>query len=424
MMKKKPAVIIIGGGAAGLIAANDLSKKCAVTMLESQKELGGRIKTINIPGNRGIVEAGAEFIHGSFPITFSLIGEAGLKAVKVEGKMLRKEKNKWIEQDEMIEGWDDLLKKMKGLRTDMTMQDFILKYFAADKYTDLRRHMKSYTEGFDLADPEKVSIKSLYKEWSNEEEEQFRLKEGYGSIISLLANKAERAGCTIVTGDPVRQVDWQQNDVTVYTSSGRKYSAEKLLITVPVSVLGDIKGHCSINFTPPLDEYIHATREIGFGSAIKVVFDFKEKFWQKDLGFVFTDEMLPTWWTHNPIENNLLTGWAGGPVAEKLSLHTDDELIEIGLIALSHIFEKRVDDLRNILTGSYVFNWHLFDSSLGAYSYSTPGSKAARKILNTPLADTVFFAGEGLFDGDYPGTVEAAFRNGKMKAAELLKSLK
>jgi monoamine oxidase len=219
-------------------------------------------------------------------------------------------------------------------------------------------------------------------------------------------------------------VDWQKNDVTVYTASGKKYSSEKLLVTIPVSVLRDIKGHCSINFSPPVDQCIHAAREIGFGSVVKIVFDFKEQFWQKDMSFVFTDEMLPTWWTHYPIKNNLLTGWAGGPVAEKLSLHSDDELKDIGLITLSHIFEKSPDYLRNILTGFYVFNWHLFDSSLGAYSYSTPGSKTARKILNSSLADTVFFAGEGLFEGNYPGTVEAAFSNGKGKAVELLKSLK
>ena len=133
--------------------------------------------------------------------------------------------------------------------------------------------------------------------------------------------------------------------------------------------------------------------------------------------------MLPTWWTQYPINNNLITGWAGGPAAAQLSQHTDDELLEIAVTSLSNIFEMPRAELRNIIRYSYVFNWSRYDESLGAYSFSTPDSVSARKILNTPLVGTVYFTGEGLYEGAYSGTVEAALTSGSKTASQLLKTI-
>jgi hypothetical protein len=44
--------------------------------------------------------------------------------------------------------------------------------------------------------------------------------------------------------------------------------------------------------------------------------------------------------------------------------------------------------------------------------------------LNIPLDETVYFAGEGLYDGAYSGTVEAAFSSGSKAAAALLKTIR
>jgi monoamine oxidase len=43
--------------------------------------------------------------------------------------------------------------------------------------------------------------------------------------------------------------------------------------------------------------------------------------------------------------------------------------------------------------------------------------------LNTPVSNTVFFAGEALYNGKYPGTVEAALQSGKSVAKQIKKSL-
>ena len=415
-------VIIIGAGASGLIAAAAISEKCDVTILETNSRVGGRIRTMTNPIDESIIEPGAEFVHGDTPVTHRLLIEAGLKKIKLDGKMMRKEGNKWVEEEDMIEGWDELVEKMKGQRSDMTMDDFLKKHFADEKYAGLRRHIKAFVQGFDVADTSEVSVQSLYREWSNEGD-QFRLETGYGPLIGFLEQKCRENGCKILIGETVKQIDWQKNEVTVYTSEGKKYDGNKVVITVPVSVLKDLHGKASINLTPPADEYINAARQIGFGTVIKVIFGMKQKIWKNKTGFIFSNEMIPTWWTQYPIDNNLISGWAGGPAAASISQHTDDEILEIAINSLANIFDTGREEMRNIIGYSYVFNWSKYDESMGAYSFSTPDSVSARKLLNTPLAGTVYFAGEALYDGAYSGTVEAAFSSGQKTAAELLKSL-
>src|SRR5437588_8014788 len=84
----KPDVLIIGAGACGLMAAHELSKAGKkVTIIEARNRIGGRIHTVHDDSFLLPVEAGAEFIHGEFPLTISLLKEAGINYYELEGKM-------------------------------------------------------------------------------------------------------------------------------------------------------------------------------------------------------------------------------------------------------------------------------------------------------------------------------------------------
>ena len=404
------------------MAATELAGRYNVIILEARSRLGGRIRTESLPGSQKLIEAGAEFIHGKLEQTLRLLKEAGIDYVPVEGVMYRREGRQWKEQDDMIEGWDELLRKMKGLKEDMTMHRFLQQYFGGDQYADLRRHAIAYTEGFDIADVNKASVRSLYKEWSEEtQDENFRIPHGYGALIKYLQEACEAKGCRIVTNSTVKQIDWEENEVTVYTMA-EQYAAQKVIITVPVSVLRRIAGETSINFTPPLDSHIRASHVIGMGTVIKVVLQFQQPFWKADTGFVLSDEIIPTWWTQLPDTNPLLTGWAGGTKAELLSDHSNEEILEKALLSLASIFEKSTEELKANLQASSIFNWQHEEHALGAYSYAMPGTAEARQLLNTPVANTIFFAGEGYYEGPSPGTVEAALVSGQQAAVKVLKS--
>ncbi len=116
-------LIIIGAGAAGLMAAKILSAKgINVLVLEARDRLGGRIYTLdNTFACNG--EAGAEFIHGNLKLTGQLIKEAGLKQTKVKGGIYRLE-NGNLREDEFIDGWNILIKRLRELKTDITVRKF------------------------------------------------------------------------------------------------------------------------------------------------------------------------------------------------------------------------------------------------------------------------------------------------------------
>ncbi|MEP6676778.1 MAG: NAD(P)/FAD-dependent oxidoreductase [Ferruginibacter sp.] len=418
----KKTVIVVGAGISGLTAASALAKNYNIILIEAADQCGGRIRTSAQKDFSSILEAGAEFIHGHLKQTLKLLKKAGIDYVPVKGKMYRKEKGSIEEQKEMIEGWDKLLKKMKRAKKEMTMHDFLHHYFAEDKYADLRRHAVAYTEGFDVADVKKVTVHSLYKEWSAEEEENFRIPEGYGELINYLVQTCEEKGCRIITKEAVKQIDWQKNDITVITSAENKYTADKIVISIPISVLQQTGSAGSVNFTPPLDGYINAARQIGFGTAIKILISFHKRFWKKDMGFIFGDEYIPTWWTQLPDSSCMLTGWVGGSKADHLCTESDNELLEKALISLSNIFDLTLDEIKNNVKAAEVFNWKKNPLALGAYSYDIPGAVDAKKILNTPVKGSIFFCGEALYEGDSPGTVEAAIVSARQMLKKIRKS--
>jgi len=416
----RETVIIIGAGASGLRAAKELAGKFDVILLEAATRIGGRIHSLPAQQSPYVTEAGAEFIHGHQKETLKLLKAAKIDYVPVEGNMYRKESGEWKQQTEMIEGWDELLKKMKKVKTDESLQSFLHEYFGADKYADLRRHATNYAEGFDLANTSKASVQSLYDEWINEEEENFRIPAGYGALVDHLKKECEKEGCRILTNHKVTQVDWGKNDVTIYAANKEVFSASKLIVTVPISILVKAGDKLSINFTPPVDDYISAANKIGMGAVIKVVVHFHQRLWKEDMGFVFSDEIFPTWWTQLPDERPVLTGWCGGPKAELFSSQSDEDILEKAILSLSSILDMPAAELKKNIREACVFNWQSDELNLHGYSYDTLESDAARQILNTPVADTILFAGEALYQGKSPGTVEAALVSGKNAAAKLI----
>ncbi len=419
-MTRKEHVLVIGAGAAGLIAATKIAGHYGVTIIEARDRPGGRIHTIGNAAGEGALESGAEFVHGDLPLTNTLIREAGLTKIKVEGAMYRKENGRWKKQDEMIEGWDEMLALMKNLPVHVTMQEFMDKHYPPDKHPELRKQMTAYVQGFDLASVGEVSARSLYDEWSAEEE-QYRVKEGYSSIINYLVQQLTQKGGDFHFSERATGIHWSANKVTVSTESGREFNGTRLLGAVPVSILGN---PALLPFYPAIPLYTQSASAIGFGPVVKILFEFSEPFWKKDTGFIFADEAIPTWWTQNPIKNGLLTGWAGGPDAQRIFNFRDDEIKDVGLKCLANIYDISSENLRTNLLRSNVFNWIRDKNCLGAYSYARPASKEARKTLSQPVDNTLFFAGEGIFDGAYPGTVEAAFHTGMRAASDILASFR
>jgi len=418
----KASVIIIGAGASGLMAALELSRAGRnVIVLEARDRLGGRIHTI-----QGI-EAGAEFVHGDLPLTESLLRQAGIALRDAGGKMYRSEKGQWQTANAPLKGWPELIERMGLLEEDITVAAFLQECYPGKEHALLAQNMRRYAEGYDLADIETASTLALFQEWSKEEQPQHRLQGGYQRLIHYLAEEARAKGCVIHTSAVVKEINWESHSVRVRTGEGNIFNAQAALITVPLGVLtAGPDTEAGIRFSPAVADRLAAAQWLGYGSVIKILLRFKKPFWEEQapgIGFLLSDQALPVWWTQAPEDQALLTGWFGGPRTAEYKEMNEEQVLREALASLSVVFGIAAPVLQALLSSYRVVDWSRDPFALGAYSFRTVGDSGARKLLNTPLDDTLFFAGEGLYVGDVPpGTVEAALVSGQVAAQAVLKA--
>src|SRR5688572_3943228 len=190
-------VIIIGAGICGLSIARSLQKEGKkVLVLEARERTGGRIETYRGKYSQ-VLEAGPEFVHGKLPLTRKLLKEAGKKIQEKKGEIYRSRADMILQVDEFIPGMEDLLEKMLEMEEDCKLSEFLTKHFPGEEYIELRQGAIRMAEGFDAADPEKISVKALYEEWGNDVAQSvFIVDEGYGSLVQYLSAECIVAGVT------------------------------------------------------------------------------------------------------------------------------------------------------------------------------------------------------------------------------------
>jgi monoamine oxidase len=418
-------VIIIGAGASGLMAAYELggnNKKIAI--LEARERVGGRAQTIQGHGFSVPVETGAEFVHGKLPISLSLLDNSGIHYHPAMGKPYTVQNGKLKKEDAWDPFWPLLIKKLDSLENDMSIADFLDSYFAGEQYKNLRDSVTRFAQGFDAADPKKVSAISLRNEWKNDDDEhQYRIENGYSSLFDWLAGECEKGRSELFLSHPVQSIDHSGDEVIITCLNTEKFRCKKVLITVPLGIwLAPAASPASIQYIPGLREKQVAATQMGYGNVIKATIEFKDFFWENNgdqsmpgAGFIFSDAPFPTWWTQNPVNVPQLSGWLAGPPSEKLQLN-EEELKTMAIESLSKIFKISIEQLEQKITSAVVTDWSKDPWALGGYSYDTVFSKTAKKIMMEPVNDKLFFAGEALYEGTHNGTIEAAFESGKNAA--------
>ncbi len=420
--------IIIGAGAAGLMAAYELTKAGKkVILLEARNRIGGRCYTFSGDDFATPIELGAEFIHGELPLTLKLLKEANIKYEAVSGDNFQVKNGEIVPSEFFMEHWGDFEKALKEVQEDQPLNEFLQQHFHEEKYTGLRKSVIQFAAGYDTADPKRVSLFSLRDEWLNDhlEETQYRIPGGYIKLMDFLADQIKTTGSEIILNSIVKQIDWKADFVEVITAGHASFTGKKLVLTVPLGVLSLTENETgAITFKPDLPQQRKAALEMGFGAIIKILMEFIEPFWEQqgleNLQFLFSEEKIPTWWTQNLQDNNVLTGWLGGNPKDKIQQLSDDELLQEAINSLAAIFKVDTSFIGQKLVADKVYNWTADPFTRGSYSYATVQTKNAREILKTPVAQTVYFAGEALFEGEQLGTVEAALVSGLEVAKEIV----
>jgi len=71
--------------------------------------------------------------------------------------------------------------------------------------------------------------------------------------------------------------------------------------------------------------------------------------------------------------------------------------------------------IRKSIKRTHARRWNKQPWALGAFSYASPGGRAARKVLSQPLSDRIWFAGEAAHESLW-GTVAGALETGERAA--------
>jgi monoamine oxidase len=145
---------------------------------------------------------------------------------------------------------------------------------------------------------------------------------------------------------------------------------------------------------------------------------FREAFWEKSHpGVAFfhsSNAPFPTFWTPLPMHAPLLTAWAGGPKAARLTGSSEKKLLAQALASV-HSVLKNDEQPRAFL----IHDWQADPHARGGYSYVRVGGTGARQELAAPLEETLYFAGEATHV-EQSGTVGGALASGMRAAREIL----
>src|SRR5215472_12857345 len=160
-------VVIIGAGVAGLSAARALAEAGrSVLLLEARNRVGGRVWTRHEIDTTAPVELGAEFIHGQIPQTLELLREAGETALHESGTHWTLRRGTLQRQSSDLFDAVERAMRSAGLdRRDLSLQEFLDQATHAGLSNDAAEMARRFVQGFDAADPARVSTQSIATEW-------------------------------------------------------------------------------------------------------------------------------------------------------------------------------------------------------------------------------------------------------------------
>ncbi|MDA0811865.1 MAG: NAD(P)/FAD-dependent oxidoreductase [Verrucomicrobia bacterium] len=374
-------VIVIGAGVSGLAAAKSLHEAGAtITVLEARNRIGGRIHTdrttFEVP-----VEIGAQYVQGTKsddgnvnPV-WKMAQEQGWKSVAfaTESAQLVRD-GEAVDAEALTEGMEEFMAFLEEMDTEdsdsveVAVRKFISEFeLDAGEIADLRAMIASEV-GLEYAgDIHAISIEGAGEAG------------GYGGGNHILTGGYDQVPNLLAAGLPnlrleevVTAVDYSGALCTVTTEKGT-YQADYVICSLPLGVLQAE----SVRFTPALPSAkSKAIGRMGMGQLGKVILQFPERFWPKDVNWFLSLKLSPPWGIafsnldRVTPDHHLLVMWHSGTLAKERESLDDATIVKIALAEL----RAAVGESIPAPTRTLVTRWGSDPFSRGAYFFPKVGS--------------------------------------------------
>jgi len=402
-------VLIIGAGAAGLYAGYILkSKGINFQILEASPTYGGRLGKLTNFANFP-VDLGAQWLHGTNNILGDLIQKSNTKI-----SLDNSEVKYWF-NNQLINSLPQSIEIFEGDGLpDISYKDYAIQKGLGNEYKFIVENIA----GDQGAAASRISVlfNNIEEENWNSGDDDFKFQETYFDLIDNQI--ASQVKDKITQNTIVSKIDYSETNIVVTDSNNNTYTADKLIITVPITVL---KTN-DIQFIPALpSEKTVAFSKIGMDAGMKVFMKFSNKFFDQNIigGSIcaaYADDSVG-----KAVDDNVLLAFVMGEQAEYLTSLGNDTAITTALL-------QELDTMYNgqattSFITSHVQNWTTNPFIKGAYSYSTVGMGNARQIAAQSVNDKLFFAGEAMNVNGHHQTVQGAVETGYREVINVLNSI-
>ena len=423
-------LIVVGAGAAGLAAAAACAEAgLRVLVLEARDRVGGRIHTLHYPEFPLPIELGAEFVHGRPDETVALIERTGLAEYDVADHHLRRDERGLNSADDYWTEMSRVLDRLDADGPDISFAEFLLREADGAELVEARRLAARYIEGFHAADLAQISARAVAEAERGSGSggsAASRILTGYAGVAGALHADAVRGGAEVRLGHAVTGIQWHAGSVTVTARRGgepAEWTAPRAIVTLPLPLLQQAAAASGdVTIAPFPTAWSAALGGMRMGHVVRTVVRFRARFWKRGTSFVHHPDSTrwQLWWTTAPIDAPMLTGWCGGPPAERLSRLTPDALAGHVVTDLARLFDEPPAHIASLVVGADTHDWSADPFTGGAYAYVAAGGSGAPERLAEPVESTIAVAGEAVAPAGRHGTVDGAIASGRRAAARLL----
>ena len=349
-------IVIIGAGMSGLIAGYELRRAGhQVTILEARSRVGGRVNTIyNAFDNGQFAEAGASRIPSDHNLTLAYIQHFNL-----------------------------------------AIDPF---YPTTNNYFYLQNNVYSV-----IAATEHIN----QPPWpgSVNRREFFKIRGGMSNLPLALSTDLSD---NINYDSPVESIEQTNDSVTIYTTNNTQYLADKILCTVPLTVLNKIA------FSPTLsnEKSLASNGGYDYTDSTRLYTQFSERFWLSNNlnGWGDTDWPEEIWqptWDHES-NSGIIQSYLRNNTASELDMFDPLQQVENVHTRWQHVFPQ----LKDFIVTNHVHSWQKEPWTGSAYASPTSTQNAALAAHIGAAEGRIHFAGEhaSQFHGWIQGAIESGIR--------------